>query len=132
VWLEWQFPQARTKTRAGSELNTGGGSWFLGCLAKRCTVSACPIMMATVVNANIDFNVLVIAPYLGLEPLNSPRIFETSPMDTGGNKSCQWILPLFRHLSVKGRLGDQLKFKTEQLTNLPTSRIRVVLEMLLA
>jgi len=45
--------------------------------------------MATVVNANIDFNVLVIAPYLGLEPLNSPRIFETSPMDTGGNKSCQ-------------------------------------------
>jgi hypothetical protein len=63
VWLEWQFPQARTKTCGGSEFGESRSPRFLGSMAARCWVLTCTTIAATAINAAIDFSVLAIEFY---------------------------------------------------------------------
>ena len=57
--MEWQSPQARTKTCRGFTFNDIGIPLALGSLATRCVVPNCPIIRAAVANAAINVNILM-------------------------------------------------------------------------
>ena len=120
VRSEWQFPQARTKTCAGSELNESGVPTFPGLRADRRSISTCPTITAmAAANAKIGLSALIIESYCHHQPFWLPAILRpsvgTNPETSGGifarcrlrqvfqpNHVSSTSVPIWTPLSIRG------------------------------